>query len=311
MNRRMRAVPVFLAYMAINGFFSRMMGVIFSVFLILRLGLGPVPVGALGDRLGGLVPPVRNAHRCRGRHHQPADLDRHRAGRRRRRVPAPRALAQLLDGGCLATDLGDLRDVRERRRRRVAHGRGGGGGRPTAVPPRRSVLACGSVGRDRRGRGARDREPRPADPRGRRRPAAARRGAVDRDARRGVRTPGATGWRASPPVVDRHVQGRGQGDALAPRARVDPQHGRVARGVDRGVRPAVRSAHPAGHRASVHRAALAAVVVRDPRRRCARARVRRVDRRATPGDARRSRPRRADPGRDRRASSSSASSRSR
>ena len=130
-----------------------------------------VPVGAVGDRLGGLVPPVRNTHRCGGRHHQPADLDRHRSGRGRRRVPAPRALAQLLDGGCLATDLGDLRDVRERRRRRVAHGRGRGGGRSTAVPPRRPVLACGSVGRDRRGRGARDREPRSADPRGRRRPA--------------------------------------------------------------------------------------------------------------------------------------------
>ena len=53
MNRRMRAVPVFLAYMAINGFFSRMMGVIFSVFLILRLGLGPFQLVLLGTVLEG------------------------------------------------------------------------------------------------------------------------------------------------------------------------------------------------------------------------------------------------------------------
>ena len=53
MNRRMRAVPVFLAYMAINGFFSRMMGAIFSVFLILRLGLGPFELVLLGTVLEG------------------------------------------------------------------------------------------------------------------------------------------------------------------------------------------------------------------------------------------------------------------
>ena len=53
MNRRMRAVPVFLAYMAINGFFSRMMGVIFSVYLILRLGLGPFQLVLLGTVLEG------------------------------------------------------------------------------------------------------------------------------------------------------------------------------------------------------------------------------------------------------------------
>ena len=53
MSRRMHAVPVFLVYMTINGFFSRMMGVIFSVFLILRLDLGPFQFVLLGTILEG------------------------------------------------------------------------------------------------------------------------------------------------------------------------------------------------------------------------------------------------------------------
>jgi MFS transporter, DHA3 family, tetracycline resistance protein len=53
MNRRMRAVPVYLAYMAIDGFFSHVMGVIFSVFLILRLDLGPFQLVLLGTVLEG------------------------------------------------------------------------------------------------------------------------------------------------------------------------------------------------------------------------------------------------------------------
>ena len=53
MNRRMRAVPVFLGYMTINGVFSQMMSVIFSLFLILRLDLGPFQLVLLGTVLEG------------------------------------------------------------------------------------------------------------------------------------------------------------------------------------------------------------------------------------------------------------------
>jgi DHA3 family tetracycline resistance protein-like MFS transporter len=53
MNRRMRAVPVYLAYMAADGFFSQMMSVIFSLFLILRLDLGPFQLVLLGTVLEG------------------------------------------------------------------------------------------------------------------------------------------------------------------------------------------------------------------------------------------------------------------
>jgi MFS transporter, DHA3 family, tetracycline resistance protein len=51
MNRRMRAVPVYLAYFAVDGFFSQMKSVIFSVFLILRLDLGPFQLVLLGTVL--------------------------------------------------------------------------------------------------------------------------------------------------------------------------------------------------------------------------------------------------------------------
>ncbi|MEP6973686.1 MAG: hypothetical protein ABI869_06045 [Actinomycetota bacterium] len=51
MNRRMRAVPVYLAYMAADGFFSHVVNVIFSVFLILRLGLGPFQLVLMGTIL--------------------------------------------------------------------------------------------------------------------------------------------------------------------------------------------------------------------------------------------------------------------
>ena len=51
MNRRMRAVPVYLAYYVASGFFFRMMTVIFSVFLILRLHLGPFQLVLLGTIL--------------------------------------------------------------------------------------------------------------------------------------------------------------------------------------------------------------------------------------------------------------------
>ena len=53
MNRRMRAVPVYLAYLALDGFFSQMMSVVFSVFLILRLDLGPFQLVLLGTILEG------------------------------------------------------------------------------------------------------------------------------------------------------------------------------------------------------------------------------------------------------------------
>ncbi len=51
MNRRMRAVPVFLGYMAVDGFFSQMMRVMFSVFLILRLDLGAFQLVLMGTIL--------------------------------------------------------------------------------------------------------------------------------------------------------------------------------------------------------------------------------------------------------------------
>ena len=249
--------------MAINGFFSRMMGVIFGVLPHPATGPRSVPAGALGDRPGGLVPLVRNAHRCGGRHHQPANVGSSSDSPGRCGVPAPRLLAQLLDGGCLTADLGDLRDLRERRRRRVAHGRGRGRGRPSALPPRRYVLACGSVGRDRRGCGARDREPRtpswwqvPANCCSRRRCGSRcpKRGS---NARRDRLASGSIGHSY------RHVQRRGQGDAVPSRARLlVRQHGRAARGIDGGVRRAGRPAHPAGHRAPGNRGALPAVVVR-------------------------------------------------
>ena len=53
MNRRMRAVPVYLTYMVVDGFFTMMMSVIFSVFLILRLDLGPFQLVLLGTILEG------------------------------------------------------------------------------------------------------------------------------------------------------------------------------------------------------------------------------------------------------------------
>jgi MFS transporter, DHA3 family, tetracycline resistance protein len=49
----MRVVPVYLAYMAADGFFFRVMSVIFSVFLILRLGLGPFQLVLMGTILEG------------------------------------------------------------------------------------------------------------------------------------------------------------------------------------------------------------------------------------------------------------------
>jgi DHA3 family tetracycline resistance protein-like MFS transporter len=49
----MHAVPVYLAYMAIDGFFTQMMSVMFSVFLILRLDLGPFQLVLLGTILEG------------------------------------------------------------------------------------------------------------------------------------------------------------------------------------------------------------------------------------------------------------------
>ncbi len=53
MARRMRVVPVYLAYMALDGFFFRVMSVIFSVFLILRIGLGPFQLVLMGTILEG------------------------------------------------------------------------------------------------------------------------------------------------------------------------------------------------------------------------------------------------------------------
>ncbi len=53
MNRRMRAVPVYFAYMAADGFFFKVVSVIFSVFLILRLGLGPFELVLMGTILEG------------------------------------------------------------------------------------------------------------------------------------------------------------------------------------------------------------------------------------------------------------------
>ena len=53
MNRRLPVVTVFLAYMALDGFLFRMMSVIFSVFLILRLGLGPFQLVVMGTILEG------------------------------------------------------------------------------------------------------------------------------------------------------------------------------------------------------------------------------------------------------------------
>jgi len=53
MNRRLPVVTVFLAYMAMDGFLFRMMSVIFSVFLILRLGLGAFELVVMGTILEG------------------------------------------------------------------------------------------------------------------------------------------------------------------------------------------------------------------------------------------------------------------
>ena len=53
MSRRMRAVPVYLTYLAFSGFFFQMMSVVFSLFLILRLDLGPFQLVLLGTILEG------------------------------------------------------------------------------------------------------------------------------------------------------------------------------------------------------------------------------------------------------------------
>ncbi len=53
MSRRMRAVPVYLTYLACSGFFFQMMSVVFSLFLILRLDLGPFQLVLLGTILEG------------------------------------------------------------------------------------------------------------------------------------------------------------------------------------------------------------------------------------------------------------------
>ena len=53
MNRRMRAVPVYLAFVAADACFFRVVSVIFSVFLILRLGLGPFQLVLMGTILEG------------------------------------------------------------------------------------------------------------------------------------------------------------------------------------------------------------------------------------------------------------------
>lgn len=53
MSRRARAVPVYLTYMVADGFFFSVMSVIFSVFLILRLGLGPFQLVVMGTILEG------------------------------------------------------------------------------------------------------------------------------------------------------------------------------------------------------------------------------------------------------------------
>ena len=301
MNRRMRAVPVYLAYMALDGFFSQMMSVIFSVFLILRLDLGPFQLVLLGTVLEGSyllfeTPTGVVADTISRRTSIVIGLAGGGAGLR-----APRARPQLLDGGCLTSGLGHLRDVPERRRRGVAHRRGRGRGRSTALPARRSVLARGGVGGIIVGVAL---------------------ATIDLAlplfvSGAGLLALAAALWIVMPEegferrareegerlhhFADRDVQGRCDGDALPPRADADPRHGGAARCVHGGVRPVGGPPHPAGHRAPGDRAALTAVVVRDPGRRCAGDRVRRADRRATPGHARRSRPRRADPGGDRRA----------
>ena len=53
MSRRMRAVPVYLTYLTCSGFFFQMMSVVFSLFLILRLDLGPFQLVLLGTILEG------------------------------------------------------------------------------------------------------------------------------------------------------------------------------------------------------------------------------------------------------------------
>jgi DHA3 family tetracycline resistance protein-like MFS transporter len=53
MTRRLPVVTVYLAYMALDGFLFRVMSVIFSVFLILRLGLGPFQLVVMGTILEG------------------------------------------------------------------------------------------------------------------------------------------------------------------------------------------------------------------------------------------------------------------
>jgi MFS transporter, DHA3 family, tetracycline resistance protein len=53
MSRRLPVVTVYLAYVALDGFLFRMMSVIFSVFLILRLGLGPFQLVVMGTILEG------------------------------------------------------------------------------------------------------------------------------------------------------------------------------------------------------------------------------------------------------------------
>jgi MFS transporter, DHA3 family, tetracycline resistance protein len=53
MSRRMRAVPVYLGYMALSGFLFQLMSVVFSLFLILRLDLGPFQLVLMGTILEG------------------------------------------------------------------------------------------------------------------------------------------------------------------------------------------------------------------------------------------------------------------
>ena len=53
MTRRLPVVTVYLAYMASDGFLFHVMSVIFSVFLILRLGLGPFQLVVMGTILEG------------------------------------------------------------------------------------------------------------------------------------------------------------------------------------------------------------------------------------------------------------------
>ena len=275
MTRRLPVVTVYLAYMALDGFLFRVMSVIFSVFLILRLGLGPFQLVVMGTILEGSYLLFET----------PTGIVADTISRRTSVIIGLAGggvgflilglLAQLLDGGRLAGRLGRLRHVPERSRCGMAHRRGRRGSRAIAVHPRQPVratrlwfagiivgVALGTMNLalpivvsgvgllflaiglwivmpednfQKRARGGR---------------------------------------RTAASIPHRDVQG---GDARGPRTpRPDAHPGdrRPARSVDRGVRSSRRSPPPARHRTAVDREPVAAVVVRDPGWRSAADRVR-------------------------------------